>query len=337
MTYLSPFVDIGVHPHVFSEYDFQINRLSKIKSVVKIETQIGTYALKKSKINSDQFQKMNRIIKYLDDNRFPIATIIPNKFGDLYIPGEDGIIYVTKWVEGQALTLNNNKHLLLAMSTMANMHKLGLSFDKGKQKYQYIDELYIKKSWQASLEWLKKYQRKIKEKESNTAFEHIFRTYIPFIQNWAEEAVNHLNDWVIQYNSIEDIRKTICHGRYHHRNIIMTPEGYIVLLDFNNVSIDTPVRDIAFFIRHYILNKEWQKRGEEWIEKYQKIYPLLPYERKLLSTYLIFPEKIISLAKRYDQKQKTISEDIYFKKLQTRWVQTKELIWFVDRQGWLYE
>ncbi|MGD9677351.1 MAG: phosphotransferase [Vulcanibacillus sp.] len=337
MTLISQYSEIGVHPHVFSEYNIQINNLSKIKSIIKIETEVGKFALKKTKVTDEQVNRMMTIIKFLDDNRFPVSEIIPNKYGELYVPTLDGIIYLTKWIEGKAFSINDNKHLALAISTLANLHKLGFGFDPKELKYQYIEETFIKKSWIESIDWLKKYQKRLELKESNTAFEHIFRTYIPFLRNWAEEAVEHLNDWVIEYNSIRDIRKTICHGKYYHRNIVITPDDYLILIDFDHVGLDTPVRDIAFFIRNYLLSKEYQKWVEIWINTYLKINPLLAYEKKLLLIYLLFPEKIINLAKRYEKKQKNLSDEIYFKKLQVRWAQTKELIWFVDRQGWLYE
>lgn len=333
----SPFIDIDIHPHVFKEYDLQIKEISKVKSVMKVESQLGTYALKKSKISTAQFNRMYEIITFLAEKKYPVPEILPNKYGDLHISLTDGIVYLRKWIDGENLTLNNKDYLLASTSLLGQMHNLGLFFNKKDLNYRHIDEITIRKTWSVSVEWLKRYRTKLETKENKTTFERIILSYIPFIHEWAINALEELNNWIIEYSSISKIRKTVCHGKFHHRNIILLPNSKKFLIDFDNVSLDTPVRDLAFFIRNYIMNNEYRDWIEEWVVNYQSIMPLLLSEKKLLSIFLLFPERIISLAKSYNSRERNMVEEIYLKKLQVRWTQTRELVWFVDRQGWLFE
>lgn len=334
---MDPFIAKKIHPHIVKEYDLQLKKTKNIRSVIKVESQLGKFAIKKTNMSYTQIRRMNEVLQFLAERQFPVSPIVSNKFGDIYVPADDGIIYVTKWVEANPLTLNHHPHLLSVITMMASLHKLGFSFTPKTLDYHYVDELYIRHSWEERINWIKKYHKKLKRKTSLTTFEHIFLTHIPFLKEWAEEALEHLNQWMIQYDSIGKMRKTICHGRIHHRNTIITPNEKMFLLDFEHVSLDTPVRDIAYFIRHYILNKEHRNWAKQWISAYQKIVPLSLPETKLLAIYLLFPERMLTLAKRYDQREKDWSEDVYLKKLQIRWEQMKEMIWFIDQHQWLNE
>lgn len=335
MSIMGPLIEIDIHPNILKEYDFEVKNLVKMGSAIKVESNLGTYTFKKTDISLTQAKRMQEILEFLKQNNFPVPVLMPNKFGDIFIPVKDSIIYVTKWIEGKPLTLNYNPHLLKSISMMAHMHNIGFSFISQTSDYRYIDEIHLKNSWEERINWLQRYHNKLKRKSSKTTFEHIFLTYIPFLKDWSEEAVEHFNQWVIQYNSMEKMRKTISHGRFHHRNIVITPKEKVFLIDFDHVSIDTPVRDLAYFIRNYILNKEQQMWALEWVRNYQKIVKLTSAEKKLLGIYLLFPERMFTLAKRYEEKQYNWSEDVYLKKLQVRWAQMKEMNWFIDQYHWL--
>lgn len=335
MAVIGPFIENGINPHLLKEYDLDIQMAVKVKSVIRAETQLGVFAVKKSLISFNQAERMKEIIDYLTKNNFPVTSIIPNKYGEYFIPLTDGLFYVAKWIEGKEITLNHNPHLLKIISSLAEMHKLGFFFNPKDVHYRYVDEIYLRKSWQERIDWLKKYNKSLKKKANITTFEHIFSTYIPFLIDWAEEAVEHLSQWLIQYNSISGIRKTISHGKLHHRNVLVKNGGEIVILDFEHAGIDTPVRDLAYFIRHYILNKEHRIWAQEWVATYQKNVLLLVPEKKLLAIYLLFPERLISLAKSYEKNDRNWSDDVYLKKLQVRWSQMKELLWFIDQNQWL--
>ncbi len=328
-------VEIGIHPHVYKEYDFQISKEEKIKNVIKVETQLGIFAVKKSDVQSAQIKRMNEILQFLEKQSFSATSIVPNKFGDVYVPTESGVIYVTKWMEGKSLGLHEPSHLNLLIKKMAHLHKVGFNFEPNTLTYSYVDEMTIRNVWEERIHWLTKYQKKLKRKATNTTFEHVFLSYIPFLQDWAEEALEHLNEWILDTYSIETMRKTICHGRIHHRNAVIASNKNVYLIDFDHVSIDTPVRDIAYFIRFYILNKEHRMWATFWLDQYEKINPLLIQEKRLLAIYLLFPERMLTLAKNYEQKEKKWSEEMYLKKLQIRWEQMKETIWFVDQHQWL--
>lgn len=325
-----------IHPHIPNEYDFRIIKAEKVKSVIKVTTRLGIFAIKKSQVSHHQAKRMNEILHFLKEQQFPAAPMIPNKFGDLLVPVKDGNIYVTKWADGEPLKLNMNNHLLKMVEVMAQMHKIGLEFQPRSMTYQHhLDEMFIRRNWEERIDQLKKYYKLLKRKGSNSTFEYLFLTYYPFLKDWSEEAVERLSEWVIQYHSTDSLRKTISHGRIHHRNALIMPDGEVLLLDFDHVRIDTPVRDLAYFIRNYISNKENRKWTSIWVKSYENILPLAASEKKLLASYLLFPDKMMTLVRHYEQKEKDWPEEEYTRKLQIRWEQMKEMIWFIDQSQWL--
>ncbi len=335
MAVMGPFIDSGISPAIVKEYDIDLKKATKLRSIIKVESQLGTFTIKKAKISYTQAERMKEILHYLKKHDLNVQQLLPNKYGDYFIPVTDGVVYATKWIEGKSLKINHGPHLRSLISMMAYMHRIGFSFVPNKNfTYRYVDELYIRNTWQDRLNWFKHYNQKLK-RNKNTAFEHLIQSYSTFLIDWGEEAIEHLNQWIIKYSSISKLRKTIIHGKFHHRNSILTEDQKLYLLDFDHASIDTPVRDIANFIRHYILNKEHQMWAKDWIKLYQKQVELSTAEKKLLGIYLLFPERILSLTNRYEQKHYNWSEEFYLKKLQIRLDQMKELVWFVDAQQWV--
>lgn len=329
MANLGPLVKSGIKPHILTEYDFIVETITKNKSIIKIEGPTGEFALKKAKINKNQADRMYDILQFLRKNGISVPEIIPNKFGENLIPVKDGVIYISKWIYGEEVKLNNNQDMLMLIWMLAKIHALGFGYDTKNYDYRYVDELYIRNSWEERVDWLKRYYKGLKKKSPLTTFEHIALTYVPLIIDWAEAAIEELNQWIIENNSVKEMRKTICHGKFHHRNAIINNDE-VIILDFEHVSIDTPVRDLAYFIRHYLVNKEHRQWARQWLEVYNEHVVLAGSEKKLLSIYLTFPERLISLLKKYEQKQNNWSEEDYLKKLQLRWGQMKEILWFVD-------
>lgn len=335
MSVMGPFIYHGINPYVLSEYDWELRKATRIRSVIRVETESGIFALKRTNISMAQANRMSRVLKYLVASQFPIANLLTNKFGEEFIPVKKGLIYVTRWIPGKPIKLNFNPHLMLIVSQMAQLHKLGFSFAEAADNFPPSNVLQLKSSWSNKLEWLKDYQRTLKKKFSITTFESIYLSYLPDIIKWAEEALERLNQWVIQYDSSLAMRKTITHGKLHHRNTLISPEGKMCLLDFEHVALDTPIRDLAYFIRLYILNKEHQMWAKDWLSEYQKRVPLEIKEQKYLAINLFFPERLINLAQRYETVPKAGIDDDYLKKLQIRLGQMKELFWFVDQYSWL--
>jgi len=329
--------EIDIHPHLFREYDLEAEKAIRINSVYKVDAPFGTFAVKKSEINEQQAVQMNDIIQCLRSYHFAVPAIIPNKYGEHFIQTNDGLVYTTKWLDGAPFTLNYQPHLLTAISAMGYMHQKGFIYVKEKPGNWYVDDMHNRQIWEERIRWLKKYQKKLRKKTNLSTFEKLYLSYIPFLKEWAEEAIEQLNQWMIQYESISEIRKTITHGRFHHRNTLITNSQKMYLLDFEHVSIDTPIKDLAYFIRHYILNKEHRMWAQQWLKLYENYVPLSVSEKKILGIYLLFPERMFTLAKNYEKKDKNIPDDIFVKKLSIRWGQMKEMIWFVDSQGWLHD
>lgn len=336
MALLGPLLEKKINPHILNEYDFEVKNAIKKRSLIKVESQLGTFGIRKTKLPLNQLDKMMGILEFLKDKGYPVPTILRNKFGEYFIPSDDGIIYVSEWIDGKELTLNHQPHLLKATNMMARLHDIGFSYKPERPiEENTIKELQIRNIWENQLVWLKKYNKYIGEKRLNSNFEVRFQSYIPFLADWAEEAIEYLNQWVIEYETVDQLRKTITHGKFNHRNVIITPNQTVYLMNFEHANIDTPVRDIVYFIRHYILNKEHRMWAVEWLEAYERSVTLTKAEKKLLGIFLTFPERLISLAMKYQEKQNTLLEKEYIKKLQIRFAQMKEMIWFVDNHHWL--
>ncbi|WP_339059947.1 hypothetical protein [Tepidibacillus marianensis] len=147
---------MSIHPHVFQEYDFDIQKIENFHSTVKLTTQLGEFALKKTKNQPEQFDRMREVMGHLERHQLLVNPIIPNKFGDLIVPTANGLVYVSKWVEAKHLRLNYQPHFLAAIKAMAKMHQIGLDFEPaGTSYYPSMNEIHLLHTWKQRVIWLK--------------------------------------------------------------------------------------------------------------------------------------------------------------------------------------
>ncbi|MFD2630475.1 phosphotransferase [Oceanobacillus kapialis] len=59
-------------------------------------------------------------------------------------------------------------------------------------------------------------------------------------------------------------QQVVCHGDLNHNNILVTNEGHLYLIDWDNALIADPVIDYGMVLKWYIPQSEW----DDWLQKY---------------------------------------------------------------------
>jgi hypothetical protein len=84
---------------------------------------------------------------------------------------------------------------------------------------------------------------------------------------------------------------------------VLHDSAQLYLIDFDQMTIDSPARDLALFYRRH-LEKALEGNEEiafEWLEAYEKEFPLGRGEKILFAIYLLFPERVFKEIETYYQ------------------------------------
>ena len=97
----------------------------------------------------------------------------------------------------------------------------------------------------------------------------------------------------------------LCHGDYNQHNVVLS-QGEWVLLNFEQMSYDVMILDLANFIRKILEKYNWNTGlGIEMITAYDSIRKLLPEEFKQLYIRLAYPQKYWKIANHYSSSRKS--------------------------------
>ncbi len=106
---------------------------------------------------------------------------------------------------------------------------------------------------------------------------------------------------------IERFRKegTFCHHSYKGENLRVGDGGRLFVGGFEGCSSDTPLLDLAAYLKRYMKKTAGGKAGVfQMLEAYQKNNPLRENEKILLQALAIYPEKFLRLTNEYYNKRR---------------------------------
>src|SRR5699024_2435827 len=62
----------------------------------------------------------------------------------------------------------------------------------------------------------------------------------------------------------EDIKLVVCHSDLNHNNLLLSKEGQLYLIDWENAMIADPIIDYGMVLNSYIPKEDWGR----WLEHY---------------------------------------------------------------------
>lgn len=295
----------SIEEYVFREYDLYPIRVAPHRNVFRITTDWGEFALKFTQMPGHFIEGIFHTVQYLHNRGFThLCPIIPNKFGDVVVPGNEGCYYLSPWVSGKHEILEEQWEEEV-VGLMATMHHL-----TGSEESVYMDEEWLKGiafRWKSKMKRMKYCYQVARSREYPSPFDVVFATNFTSLWEIGKKAHRILLNW--SKGRKVKLKKCFTHGHIHQNNMIYTSEGKWVWIDLHHCRMDSPIRDMKSFYRHHLSAYDWKfEIGESWQEIYQDYHPLEKEEWILLYLLLLFPEPVISLIDRYYMKNCQWSE-----------------------------
>lgn len=324
--------------NVLEQYDVEVSGTRKTRGAVLCDSDQGLLLLKEVKVSEKRIPALYELHEYLNEQGYTRTDrIIQTKEGEYLAASEDGCQYLLKsWFQGRECDIKKPAELLAASGNLAKLHVLMCrSLANSVAPGAHLGEEYLRHN--RELKKVRKFMRGISPKGE---FESAFLKYFEQMYQWADCAINELEN--SDYDKIyrESVEKgCMTHGEYNYHNILMLSaehshrrEPYqIAVTNFEKFKRDVQVEDLYYFLRKVMEKQGWKVRlGDNMLNAYSAIRPLSREEMEYLKVRLIYPEKFWKVANSYYHSNKAWISAKSIEKLSTAIRQTEEKKRFLE-------
>ena len=279
--------------HLLKKYDLKPNCYRKNGNVTIVDSKKGRYVLKEKHDNVDE-----SIYKYLESRSF---NYYPRYIND----SEDGY-RISEYID--SVDMPKEQKILDMIDLVSLLHYK-------TTHYKEVDEDDYKKIYEDvmnNVNYLYSYYIDIisiiETKVYMSPAEYLLARNISKVFSAIEFSRGELEKW---YNLVKEKRKqrvVVLHNNLEINHFIRNNNSY--LISWDKSKIDMPIFDLYKLYRKHVLDFEF----DIILRQYEKNYPLLEEERKLLFILITLPDKIEFNDSEYEMCKKISKQiDIIYK------------------------
>jgi len=253
---------------ILKKNNLRATSYEKIGKTVKIDTNNGSYIIKKTKDNKDIFNYLiTRNFNYYPDiidydNNYSITRYIDN----IDIPNEQKM---------------NDLIKLVALLHLKTTYYKELNDSEYKQLYEDLSN---------NISYLKEYYNEIisiiDTKVYMSPSEYLLARNISIINSSLNYSENKINDWYKKISTSDKYRVSVIHNNLNLSHFIKNNNDY--LISWDKAKIDTPLFDLYKLYNNHVLDFDFT----DILKRYESIYPLTEDELELFYILISIPKKI---------------------------------------------
>lgn len=303
---------------ILANWSLKPIKSEKIKDVFKVNTLQGVKNLKVSPLRPRRLIFVHQAIQHLIKRGFTkMNPIIPTLKGETYVSDGQYAYTLFNWIEGRQCNFTNQLELADATRTLAELHQHTFGFippphsNMRKQLGKCLDH------FEERFHDLQEYQQMARQMPKDS-FTQVYLENCDYYITMAAQAITKLKmsnyDQLVTQAGIEH---PFCYGDPAARNFILTPEGRVLLIDFDSCRIDLPIMDLVKFIRRVMKKYHWSYPIARLIvDAYQTGNPILPDELGVMKAVFYFPQKFWRISTRYFHQHGDYYPERLLRKLQ---------------------
>lgn len=284
---------------VLEQYDLNILSVRRGRGSFLVETDKGLKRFEEYQGTKGRLRFQNRVLSHLREEGFAgVDMVMENREGELLSLDKDETAYIVKdWYEGRECDVNSLPDVLLAIRTLAALHKR-MRLERGEDE-GYTDVPLLEELERKGRE-LRKVRKFIRARHGKNEFEQQFLDWYGMFEEEAERVVEELRTKGGSSLFEESLRNgCIVHGDFNQHHILFLKRGEAVT-EFGRCRYGVQVGDFCQFLRKVLEKRDWDLEfGREMLKEYAKIRPLSDQERLELRLRLWYPEKFWKLANHY--------------------------------------
>jgi spore coat protein YsxE len=297
---------------VFRRFGWSPQQVRRVRGVLQVHVGDQVYALKKVAIPADEMKRIQSMLQTVIAREYPyLLPFVHTVDEEEGVETDTGYWIAQEWT-GTAVKRGDALPQADVIRGLARFHRLTLPIVAGKKaSVQHLNpsETERRQAFETRLEeW-----RSVAEKRTfPSPFDKSFQRHLPFVQKALSFSLQGMKRW-IQSEGGEAPRYTWIHGRIHPQNVVAkedgaptSPEkGSWAWIDWEHARIDSPVRDVACFLRRMVpMDRDEVMDPFALLAEYEEEFPLNGKEKRLLSIHLSFPEQPLKLINQYYSGQR---------------------------------
>ncbi|MBL4933013.1 CotS family spore coat protein [Clostridium paridis] len=267
----------------------------KQRAVFKITTDHGDFCLKKVYYNEMDLLYVYSAIEWYSKKGIIVPKLLPTNSKGRYVIYKGMIFILTPWLTGEKCDFDNLEQIILSIQNLALMHNCGKNFIpiNGSSIRKGFDNYYI------SIQ--KHFSDLIKC--SNSAFNYkdkfskVFLTHFDDNLMLAKQSLE-----ILSSVNNNNLTVSLCHGDYVNKNILISEDNVVKVIDFDKCKYDYVAKDLSYFLRRLLKrnNTKWDlELAISCLNNYISVNPLTKDDIKYILAYLIFPQKYWKLSRDY--------------------------------------
>lgn len=301
---------------ILDNYDMEVTRTAKGRGSIICETNRGCLVLKEYRGSTDKLELLDRLQQNM---RGTVHTdnLVRNKENQLYCKDTDGTVYILKeHIEGRECSYKSEEDVKQAFTLMAKLHLAMTNVGANMECELPIRNLYMEEMEKHTRE-CRHIRNYLRRPGSKTGFERELMNQYDYYLDKAEEITGLAQEEDISHY-IQRIEEGgfFYHGDYQYHNVILNKND-ISVINFEHFGRDSGVRDLYLLYRKISEKSGWNvSLGSRMLEAYERIRPLMDWEKRQLACRLAYPDKFWKIANYYYNTRKTCISDKQAEKLE---------------------
>lgn len=267
----------------------------KQRAVYKVDHNNKSYCLKKIYFSKEDLLYVYSAVEWLHRNGINVPNFIPSIDNNRFVEYNNMLFILTPWIEGFKCNFDDNKHLSMSIKELSKFHKVAKNFFPidGSSNRVSLENIYLSNT--KHLEQLLLCSNiACKYKDSfSKSFLSKFELNLE-LAKISTEISSGINNTTLT--------KSLCHGDFVNKNILIAPDNKIWIIDFDKCRYDYCSHDIAYFMRRLL-----KRQSTNWnlaltfrlLDEYNSISPLNESDLKYIVSYISFPQKYWKVSKDY--------------------------------------
>lgn len=285
---------------ILEQYDLNIRQITKGRGTYICDSSQGMKLLVPFRGSAERALFLRSVLENLKARGFAVEQICLTKEGAAVAEDENGTRYWLKdFTPGNECSPGRPQDMTGAVTSLAGLHRALDACTKKLPEFMQSEAGESQNRCKRHYRELVRMKNYVQARKSKNEFDRCFQKAYPHFILQAERAVE-------LFEQLDDQMQgqKLCHGDFNQHNVLRTPEG-LRIVNFEGMCSQPQVWDLCNFIRKMMEKNNWDTTlGMLLLETYEKKRSLAGWEKKLMYSLLLFPEKFWKITNHYGNSHK---------------------------------
>jgi len=295
---------------LIENFELEVFDWTPVRDILMLRTDKGLKCLKKIDYSIDSLLFIHGGKEHLVSKGFySIDRFNLTNTGQPYVYYNEEVYILTDWIEARECELENPIELKAAVKKLAQMHEASKGYvnvPEGAKIRDDIGKLPLRLEKRCN-EFLRMRKMAVKRK---SLFDHEYLNTYEYYYDLALKSVDLIkksNYSLLAQNGKKD--RGFIHRDYSYHNILYTYDGDIYIIDFDYLTYDLRVIDIANLMQKVLKRIHWDiETADSILTWYDEVSTLDKDEIIIILIILLFPYRYWKTCDRYYNGKKSWSE-----------------------------